>query len=104
MTKDYINRVLRQTQPSVITRPRCDANCKYIYDGPARKGRGVPKKYDGRANWKDPNSTHFKPCYQDEFVKVYDVVLYYVFLKRKIRVSLCQSLRLNHTKYMSVPT
>ncbi len=90
--KDYIDRILQQTKLSIITRLRCDANCKYIYNGPARKGKGVSTKYDGKVDWKTPNPNHFKLYYQDEFVKVYDAILYCIFLKRKARVSFCQNL------------
>ncbi len=92
--KDFIDRILKQSKLEVITRLRCDAYCKYLYNGPAREGRGAPKKYDEKVDWTKPDFTHFKLCYQDEsiMVYVYDAILYCVFLKRKIRVAFCQYL------------
>ena len=90
--KDFIDRILKQSKLDVITRLRCDANCKYLYNGPARQGRGAPKKYDGKVDWIQPDLKYFKLTYQDESVKVYDSILYCVFLKPKIRVAFCQYL------------
>lgn len=90
--KDFIDRILKQSKLEVITRLRCDANCKYIYSGPVREGRGAPKKYDGKVDWTKPDITHFKLKYQDESIKLYDSILYCVFLKRKVRVCFCQYL------------
>jgi hypothetical protein len=92
--KDFIDCILKQSKLEVITRLRCDANCKYLYNGPARKGRGAPKKYDGKVDWNQPDPQYFKLAYQDEYVKIYDSILYCVFLKRKIRVAFCQYLNL----------
>jgi hypothetical protein len=89
----FIDRILNQSKLSVITRLRCDANCKYLYNGPVSKGRGAPKKYDGKIDWSKPDFTHLKLCYQDETIMVYDAaIVYCMFLKRKIRIAFCQFL------------
>lgn len=89
---EFIDRILNQSNLAVITRLRCDANCKYLYNGPVSKGRGAPKKYDGKIDWSKPDLTHLKLCYQDETVMVYDAIVYCMFLKRKIRIAFCQFL------------
>ena len=90
--KDFIDRIQNQSNLAVITRLRCDANCKYLYQGPVRQGRGAPKKYDGKIDWSKPDPRHFKLSYQNETVMVYDALVYCVFLKRKIRIAFCQFL------------
>ena len=90
--KDFIDRIQKQSNLAVITRLRCDANCKYLYKGLIRQGRGAPKKYDGKIDWNKPDLAHFKLSYQDETVMVYDLLVYCVFLKRKIRIAFCQFL------------
>ena len=37
----------------VITRLRSDANLRYLFDGPRKKGPGAPKKYDGKVYFDD---------------------------------------------------
>ncbi|MBT5830989.1 MAG: hypothetical protein HOH77_12450, partial [Candidatus Latescibacteria bacterium] len=37
----------------LIGKLRCDANMRYLYEGPKRKGPGRPKAYDGKVDWQD---------------------------------------------------
>lgn len=90
--KDFIDRIIQQTGLDLITRLRSDANCKYCYNGPKRKGRGAPQKYAGKVDWNKPDLNHFTLAYQDNDVKVYQALLYCIFLKRNISVSFCQQL------------
>ena len=71
---EFIDRILNQSNLAVITRLRCDANCKYLYNGSVSKGWGALKKYDGKIDWSKPDLTHFKLCYQDETIMVYDTI------------------------------
>lgn len=90
--KDFIDRIIQQTGLHLITRLRSDANCNYCYKGTKREGRGAPKKYDGKVDWNKPDFNHFILAYQDTNIKVYSAVVYCVFLKRNISISLCQQL------------
>lgn len=90
--REFIDRLASQSQLQVITRLRVDANCKYLYQGPAPKGRGAPKKYAGKVDWNKPDVNHFRLCSQDQSTKVYDAIVYCVFLKRNIRIAFCQAL------------
>ena len=38
----------------LITRPRSDANLRYLYTGLPKEGPGRPKHYDGKTDWDDP--------------------------------------------------
>lgn len=95
--KDFIDRIIQQTGLDLITRLRSDANCKYCYNGPKREGRGAPKKYAGKVDWKKPDPNDFTLVYQENDIKVYQALLYCVFLKRNISVSFCQQLNVDGT-------
>lgn len=48
----------------VITRLRKDARLRYLYTGPKRRGRGRPKKYDGRIDLYNLCEDRVRPCAQ----------------------------------------
>jgi hypothetical protein len=50
----------------VVTRLRKDARLRYLYHGPKRKGRGRPKKYDGRIDIYNLRVDQVRPCAQAE--------------------------------------
>ena len=50
----------------VVTRLRKDARLRYLYHGPERKGRGRPKKYDGRIDIYNLRMDQVRPCAQAE--------------------------------------
>ena len=41
--QEFIDRITKQTGVDIITRLRCDANCKYLYKGPKSVGKEFPK-------------------------------------------------------------
>ena len=69
-----------------IGKLRCDANLKYLYDGP-QKQKGAPRKYDGKVNVHERHrwQAHGKvdPALD---VYLYSVTVWSVSLKRKIQV------------------
>lgn len=85
--KDFINPVVEKTGLAVIGRLRDDANLQYLYKGAQKVGRGRPKQYDGKVNWKKPRPDKFKLVYQDKEQSIYDATLYCVFLKRQLRIA-----------------
>ena len=68
----------------VIGKLRCDANLKYLYDGP-QKPRGASRKYDGKveltelSRWRSLGEV-------DTQLSLYTAIVWSVNLKRKIRV------------------
>jgi Transposase DDE domain len=90
--REFIDRITQQAGLEVITRLRSDANCRYLYDGPKRAGKGAPKKYDGKVDWHKIEPQHFTIAYQDSSTKIYHAILYCVFLKRSISIAFCQQL------------
>ena len=68
----------------VIGKLRCDANLKYLYDGP-QKPRGAPRKYDGKVDFTD--LSRWQMVDNDEpDLDLYTAVVWSVTLKRKLRV------------------
>lgn len=55
---------MQQAGFEVITRLRKDARLRYLYNGPRGKGRGCPKKFDGRIDIYNLRMDQVKPCAQ----------------------------------------
>ncbi len=50
--QNFIKPICEQTDLEIICKFRKDANLKYLYKGAKKRGRGRPKKYDGKINVK----------------------------------------------------
>ncbi len=61
----FIHR-MHQAGFEVITRLRKDARLRYLYKGPDHKGRGCPKKFDGRIDVYNLRMDQVVPCAQAE--------------------------------------
>lgn len=71
---------------TVISRLRNDAVLFYKYLGVPRKGRGRPKKYEGKVNVRQLSEQHFSLIIVEEKWKAYEAVVYSKSLKRWIKV------------------
>lgn len=71
----------------VITKMRQDANLKYLHKAEQKKGKGRPKRYDGKVDTQALDKRKVKCCYSDPQVRVYAAVLYAVQLKREVLVA-----------------
>ena len=80
-SKPFIDKVLESTPLHIVSKLRSNANLRYLYKGPKRKGRGRPKKYDGKVNLKKLDKRRMKWVYQDQDVVIYQVHLYSWSLK-----------------------
>lgn len=85
--QSFVNQILEKTDLQLVSKLRKDANLKYLYKGPKRKGRGRPKKYDGKVDTKNIDKRRFKCCHQDEDAIVYQAKVWSVSLKRVIQVA-----------------
>lgn len=86
MKRDFIEPLVKKGL-HIITKMRRDANLRYLYQGPKKKGKGRPKLYAGKVEVKALDK-HKIPClYRDKEVAVYAAVLYAVQLKRKVLVA-----------------
>jgi hypothetical protein len=68
-----------------IGKLRCDANLKFLYDGPYQ-GRGARRKYDGKVNLKDHRRFQLVQRLENG-VCLYTAVVWSVSLKRKVRLA-----------------
>lgn len=82
----FIAPIKASTDLEVICKLRHDANLKYIYKGPKRKGRGRPKKHDGKVDTKNIDKRRFKEIFKDESVILFQAIVWSVSLKRNINV------------------
>jgi hypothetical protein len=90
--KNFVD-AMAQLGLEVICRLRHDANLKYIYNGPKKKGRGRPKKYSGKVDLRNIDKRVFKKSYQDKEMIIYEAVVYAVSLKKNIKMA--------YTEYMN---
>ncbi len=88
----FIDPIKEYTSLEIISKLPKNANLRYLYKGPKRKGRGRPKKYDGKVNMKKIDKRKFRQVYQDEQVILYELVVWTMHLKRKIKVAYAEFL------------
>ncbi|MBT9316187.1 transposase [Leptothoe spongobia TAU-MAC 1115] len=79
----WVNGVV-ELELEVIGKLRCDANLKYLYDGP-QKSRGARRKYDGKVDLSDLRRWEALGEVEDD-TELYTAIVWSVSLKRKIRV------------------
>jgi Transposase DDE domain len=79
---------------------RIDANLKYLYSGP-QKGRGAPRKYDGKVVLSDLRRLRFVREIEPE-VRMYTQEVWHVSLKRKIRIVVLVNLEKRNKPSMAV--
>ena len=89
----FIEPLKKETELDIICKLRKDANLKYLYKGPKRKGRGRPKKYDGKINVNKIDKRRFDLVHEDEDVKIYQIICWSVRLKRKINLAYVEFLK-----------
>jgi Transposase DDE domain len=68
----------------VVTKGRRDADLKYLYHG-KQSGVGHPRWYSGKVNLQHIDKRRWKQCYKDEEITAYEVVVYSVSLKCKVK-------------------
>ena len=68
----------------VVTKGRRDASLKYLYHG-KQSGHGHPRWYSGKVNLERIDKRRWKQCYKDEEITAYEVVVYSVSLKCKVK-------------------
>lgn len=86
-SKSFIDQIIESTNLHIICKLRSNANLRYFYKGPKRKGRGRPKKYDGKVDPKNLDKRRLKWVYQDQNIVLYQAHLYSWSLKRIINVA-----------------
>lgn len=86
----FILPVLENTELHIVSKLRNDADLRYLYEGAQGKGRGRPKKYNGKVDVKNIGKDRFTLCLEEDGIRVYTAILYSMTLKKKIRVAYVQ--------------
>lgn len=81
----YVQSVVK-AKMEFISRLRSDADLRYLYHGPKKKGRGRPKKYSGKVKTKQIDKRRAKLVYENEEMKVYGIIVYSINLKMDINL------------------
>lgn len=68
-----------------IGKLRCDANLKFLYEGPYQ-GRGAPRRFEGKVNLQDHRRFQLVRRLEDG-VYLYSAIVWSVSLKRNIRLA-----------------
>ncbi len=87
-----------------VSRLRNDADLQYIYTDQQKYGRGRPKKYDGKIDYKKLRKEYFSLIEDNQQSKVYSAIVYSKSLKRKINLVIVYFLKKgkwNHKLYFS---
>lgn len=78
--------VLSDNDFEVVSRLRDDADLKYRYTAEQSTGRGRPKKYDGKVDFKNLKMEHVRLVEQNTDAKIYQTIVYSKSLKRDINL------------------
>jgi hypothetical protein len=79
----------------VISRFRDDAVLFYAYLGPQKKGRGRPRKYQGRVDVRQPDENHFCLIIKESDWQAYEGIVFSKALKRWVKVVLVHHFQAN---------
>src|SRR3954471_5743705 len=84
--KKYLDEAVR-LDLHLITKLRCDADCRFLYPGPHSKRRGARRKYDGKVNFQDLRRFAFLGTMAEaDYLHLYTAVVWHITLKRKLRL------------------
>ena len=70
----------------IVSRLRDDASLNYLYRGPKTQGRGRPKKYDGKIDYKKQKDDYFTLVENSENSSVKHGIVYSKSLKRDVSI------------------
>ena len=84
--KKYLDDAVRLNL-HLITKLRCDADCRFLYSGPYSKRRGARRKYDGKVNFQDLRRfASLGTLAEADHLHLYTSVVWHVTLQRKLRL------------------
>jgi Transposase DDE domain len=99
-TKKTIMDAVCNLELQAVGKLRIDANLKYLYSGP-QKGRGAPRKYDGKVILSDLLRLKFVREIEPE-VLMYTQEVWHVSLKRNIRIVVLVNLEKRNKPSMAI--
>ncbi len=94
MKHDFIHPLVKQGL-HIITKMRPDANLRYVYNGPKAKGRGRPKRYDGKVDCCCIDKRRIRKLGEEEQTVYYSGLVYAIALKQVVRIVYVQDKQSN---------
>jgi len=97
----YVSEICRN-EFQIVSRFRNDANLRYKYYGKQKTGRGRPKEFDGKIDYKNLNLKKFLTVEENEQCKIYQAIVNSKSLKRDINlvvVYTCKNSKWTHKLY-----
>lgn len=70
----------------IVSRLRDDADLNYKFIGKQKTGKGRPKKYDGKIDYKNLKENYFEKVQETENTIIYGAIVYSKSLKREIKI------------------
>ncbi len=81
----FVDQVI-QSDMHLIGRLRDDANIRYLHQGKPTGKRGRSQKYNGKVDNTNIDKNHFKLMSKDEHSVIHSAIVYFISLKRNIKV------------------
>lgn len=91
--KDFVDKILSETDLEIVSKLRKDSALRYLYDGSRTGKRGRPKTFDGKVDLKDINnlkSRYFKTVLVDEDKVIKEGIVWSNALQRKVKLAYVQ--------------
>jgi hypothetical protein len=95
---------LKQNNFEIVTRLRDDANLCYKFYGKQKTGRGRPRKFEGKIDFKKLNKSYFDVIEVDDNIEIYSGVVFSKSLKTDVLVAIVYTSKNNkssHKIYMT---
>lgn len=83
----------------LVSRLRDDADLRYKFIAPQKKGRGRPKKYDGKVDYMNLKEEHIKMIENSPENRIYQAIVYSKSLKRDINLVIVYTLKKGKWKH-----
>jgi hypothetical protein len=83
--KKFTDKII-SARMNLISRFRNDADLLYLFNGEQSKGRGRPKKYDGKVRHNNIDKDHFQFVEKNDKAEIYCAEVYSKSLKRTIKL------------------
>ena len=95
---------LKENNFEVVTRLRDDANLLYKFHGEQKAGRGRPRKYEGKIDFKNLNKSNFDVIKVDDNIEIYSGIVFSKSLKSDVLVAIVytsKNNKISHKIYMT---
>ena len=85
-------KAVRSKKRHLVTRLRCDANLRYLFQGPWPSGKGRRKRYDGKVDLSNVSHMDFV-CELDQDIELYTALVNSPHMKQDFRIAYVRNRR-----------